>query len=304
MPSRLSRPALDRARQFVAAKGRLIDAVLVQHALGEGSGTDVLVALAPYQNDDGGFGHGLEPDLRTPASTAIATSLGLQILRRIKAPANHPVVSRAIGYLLRTFDRTQGVWPIIGPAVDEAPHAPWWNYGPDLAAAWNGFRFNPTAELLGALIEYAPLVPAELLAGLEASMLTVIQATDRIDGAYDLLAAWRLAETPGLPAPLLTALGQLLETSLATIAPDDPHVNYLELAPPSAGPLAALAAPRFAEAAAAAIAGQHPVGHWAPFWSWAEVSAAGWFAAEADWKSLLTRRTIEVLAAHDLIEPA
>ena len=28
------------------------------------------------------------------------------------------------------------------------------------------------------------------------------------------------------------------------------------------------------------------------------------FVAEADWKSLLTRRTIEVLAAHDLIEPA
>jgi len=304
MPTRLSHAALGRARDFVVAKGRLLDAVLVEHALGAGSGAEVLAALAPYQNDDGGFGHALEPDLRTPASTAIATSLGMQILRRVEAPADHPTVERAVDYLIRTLDRTQGVWPIIGPAVDEAPHAPWWTYGPDLARIANGFRFNPTAELLGVLIAYAARVPADLLADLEARMLATVQATERIDGAYDLMATWRLVETPGLPAPLAAALDRLLAASLAAADPNNPHLNYLELAPPSAGPLAALVAPRFAAAVEAAIAAQQPDGNWAPFWSWAEVSAPGWFAAEADWKSLLTRRTIEVLAAHDLIEVA
>jgi hypothetical protein len=304
MTIRLSRPALDRARQFVAAKGRLLDAVLLKLALGEGSGTVVLAALSPYQNEDGGFGHGLEPDLRTPASTAIVTSVGLQILRRARAPSDHPMVEGAIGYLLQTLDHAQGVWPIVGPAVDEAPHAPWWSHGPDLAAAWNGFRFNPTAELLGVLIEHKTLVPPDLLAGLEAKMLAAIGATSRLDGAYDLMAAWRLAETPGLGAPLSTALAKLLEASLVAIAPDDPHVNYLELAPPAPGPLATLVAPRFAQAADAAIADQQPDGNWMPFWTWSETSAAGWFAAEADWNSLLTRRTIEVLAAHDQIDPA
>jgi hypothetical protein len=302
MPSRLSAAALDRARQFVAVKGRLLDAVLVQHALGDGSGTDVLVALAPYQNDDGGFGHGLEPDLRTPASTAIATSAAAQILRRIKAPADHPIVEDMVAYLIETIDRDQGVWPIVGPAVDEAPHAPWWSYGPDLAAAWNGFRFNPTADLLGALIDYAVRVPADLLNDVQARMLAHIQATERLGGAYDLMAAWRLAETVGLPAPLHGALTTLLVRSLAALPSDDPHVNFLELAPTATGPLADLTAARFAQAAETAIAGQQPDGHWAPFWTWAEVSAAGWFAAEADWHSLLTRHTIEVLAAHGLIE--
>lgn len=302
MPSRLSRAALDRARQFVAVKGRLLDAVLVQYALGEGSGADALVALAPYQNDDGGFGHGLEPDLRTPASTAIATSTALQILRRVKAPADHPMVRDAIAYLVETVDREQGVWPIIGPEVDEAPHAPWWSHGPDLAAAWNGFRFNPTADLLGALIDYAALVPPDLLAGLEARMLANVQATAKLDGAYDLMAVWRLAETAGLSVPLGDALARLLEASLAAMPSDDPHLNYLELAPPATGPLAALVTPRFDRAAVSAIAGQQQDGNWAPFWSWAEISAAGWFAAEADWNSALTRRAIEVLAAHDLIE--
>lgn len=304
MPSRLSRAALDRARLFVAAKGRLLDAVLLQYALGEGSASDALVALAPYQNDDGGFGHGLEPDLRTPASTAIATATALQILRRVQAPADHPLVQDVVDYLVATVDRAQGVWPIIGPEVDEAPHAPWWSFGPDLAATWNGFRFNPTAGLLAGLIDYAPLVPADLLADLQARMLATVQASATLDGAYDLVAAWRLAETPGLSAPLGEALTRLLAASLAAIAPDDPHVNFLELAPPATGPLSALAAPRFAQAAEKAIAAQGPDGNWAPFWEWKDVSAAGWFAAEADWNSALTRHTIEVLSAHDLIEPA
>jgi len=301
MTSRLSPAALAQAREFVAAKGRLLDAVLVELALGQGSVADVLMALAPYQNADGGFGHALEPDLRTPASTAIATSTALQILRRIGAPGDHPMLQGAVGYLLDTLDRDRGVWPIIGPAVDEAPHAPWWSYGPDLAAAWNDFRFNPTADLLAALIDHADLVPDGLLADLEARMLAAIEATPLLDGAYDLMAAWRLAETPGLPAPLATGLARLLTASIAALPPDDPHVNFLELA---SGPHVGLTAGRFATAADQAIATQQPDGNWAPFWDWSETSAAGWFAAEADWKSLLTRRTIEVLAAHNRIERA
>jgi hypothetical protein len=288
MPTRLSPAALARARDFVAAKGRLLDAVLVELALGQGSVADVLMALAPYQNADGGFGHALEPDLRTPASTAIATSTALQILQRIGATGDHPMVQGAVGYLLDTLDHERGVWPIIGPGVD-------------LAAAWNGFRFNPTADLLATLIRHADLVPADLLADLQAKMLAAIEATPVLDGAYDLMAAWRLAETPGLPVPLAAGLARLLPASLAALPPDDRHVNFLELA---SGPHAALVADRFAAAADQAIAGQQPDGNWAPFWDWSETSAPGWFAAEADWNSLLTRRTIEVLAAHDRIERA
>ena len=302
MPSPLPRADLDRARRFIAAHGRPLDAALIRHALDEGPAADVLTALAPYQNDDGGFGHGLEPDLRTPASTAIATSVGLQILRRIQAPDDHPMIAAAIAYLLATLDRDQGVWPIIGPRIDEAPHAPWWHHGPDLAAEWNGFRFNPTAELLGALIDHAPLVPAAVLESVEARMIATIETTASLDGPYDLMAAWRLAGTPGLPAALAQPLDRLLEASLATAASDDPHLNYLELAAPAAGPLTDLWTPRFARAAGIAIATQGADGSWSPFWNWSEVSAEGWTRAEADWKSLLTRRTIEALAAGDLIE--
>jgi hypothetical protein len=92
------------------------------------------------------------------------------------------MVRDMVAYLVRTVDRDPGVWPIIGPEVDAAPHAPWWNFGPDLAATWNGFRFNPTADLLGTLIDYAELVPPDLLRDLQARMLANVRATDTLAG--------------------------------------------------------------------------------------------------------------------------
>ena len=96
MPARLNRAAFDRARAFIDAKGRALDAALLRHTFDEADPEAALALLAPYQNPDGGFAHGLEPDLPTPASTAIVTSVGLQILRQLGAPANHAMVRGAI----------------------------------------------------------------------------------------------------------------------------------------------------------------------------------------------------------------
>ena len=43
----------------------------------------VSYALSMYQNGDGGFGHGLEPDNTCPSSSTIATEYALSLLRRI-----------------------------------------------------------------------------------------------------------------------------------------------------------------------------------------------------------------------------
>src|SRR5579862_9419749 len=96
MSSSLTSERFQAARAFVTGQGRPLDRALLQLALGEGGPDAVLEALAPFQNDDGGFGHGLEPDLPTPASSAIATSVGLRGLVRAAAPAGHPMVRAAI----------------------------------------------------------------------------------------------------------------------------------------------------------------------------------------------------------------
>src|SRR5580704_12893154 len=238
----LSSDAFHRACAFVEEKGRPLDAALLRYDMDSGSAEAVTAALATYQNADGGFGHVLEPDLASPASSAIATSVGMRWLRRIEAPADHPMVKAALGWLERAFDRENGVWPIITAAVDEAPHAPWWAWSKDLSESWNGFRFNSSAELLSYLYLWRDQASADLLAAAEGSMRRTLAATPLIEGAYDLKCAMRLAETPGVPEDLRAPLAALVISSAIAHDPNDEHFPALEMAPtPSsllAGPLA------------------------------------------------------------------
>jgi hypothetical protein len=124
MTAMLSNAAFHKACAFVENEGRPLDAALLRYDLGTGSAEAVLIALAAYQNRDGGFGHGLEPDMASPASSALATSIGLRFLRRVEAGGDRIMVKAALDWLERSFDWDAGVWPIITAAVDEAPHAP------------------------------------------------------------------------------------------------------------------------------------------------------------------------------------
>ncbi|WHT49031.1 hypothetical protein QNH10_04930 [Sporosarcina thermotolerans] len=46
----------------------------------------------------------MEPDFRCEASSALATTIGLQLLSRIGADESEPMVQKAIQYVLNTFD--------------------------------------------------------------------------------------------------------------------------------------------------------------------------------------------------------
>ena len=63
--------------------------------------------------------------------------------------------------------RSRATWPIVSQAVDEYPHAPWWNFE-NTADTFGNFLANPRAEVVGYLHEYHELVPTDL-----AKQLTV-----------------------------------------------------------------------------------------------------------------------------------
>ena len=57
------------ARAFLAGNGRLLDRQRFQVITGTSDGAHaVLAALRAYRNADGGYGWGIEPDLRSPES--------------------------------------------------------------------------------------------------------------------------------------------------------------------------------------------------------------------------------------------
>src|ERR1700688_1620760 len=99
MPTALSRDRLEAARSFVDRKARPLDRALLRHRFGEQGPEPALAAPAAFQNLDGGFGHALEPYTTSPASTAIATSIGLRLLVRLGAAGDDAMVRGTLAWL-------------------------------------------------------------------------------------------------------------------------------------------------------------------------------------------------------------
>ena len=99
----LSAEAFGRAKDYLMTGGRPLEQARFKHLFEDGSLEEVAAALAAYQNPDGGYGHALEPDAFTPTSGALATSIGLRVLRETGATADHEQIRGAVGYLLATL---------------------------------------------------------------------------------------------------------------------------------------------------------------------------------------------------------
>ena len=69
-------------REFILREGRLLERRLFATCFEGAPATGVVDVLRGYRNDDGGFGHGLEPDKRCPASLPIDVEAALQALGR------------------------------------------------------------------------------------------------------------------------------------------------------------------------------------------------------------------------------
>ncbi len=133
--------AVARAIDFLMEEGRPIELAWVRERCAGGTRQEVLNALAPYQNPDGGFGRTLEPDIKAPVSNAFATRLALIVLLSVDAPAELEIVQRLAEWLEQT-QSAEGDWP-FSPEVYEGELAPWF-------AEWSFPSLNP-ALCLGGL---------------------------------------------------------------------------------------------------------------------------------------------------------
>src|SRR5215472_19200309 len=71
--------------RFLLTEARLLERRLFAAVFLGQPGVHVIDALRGYQNDDGGFGHALEPDTRCPASLPIYVETAFQTLAAARA---------------------------------------------------------------------------------------------------------------------------------------------------------------------------------------------------------------------------
>lgn len=293
MASTISRQAVARARAFVEKTARPLDRAYLAYAAPAGSGErsadQVLSELAKFQTPDGGFAHGIEPDVRGPAPSAIATSIAFQYMRGIGASAQAPVVKSGIEYLVRTIDAETAVWPAIDERVKEGPHAPWWTPG---LPRFRGYALNPSAELLGYLYDFRVDVPETVLEAATSTVLNAVEQAGVIESPYELYCCMRLAQTTALPARVRDILESLLVPSLMAVDPDDPHLNLLRLTPTPTSFGYAFVRDGLGRQAERLIASQAEDGGWRPAWE-------AWHSeAHEEWSGVLTSQAIISLTAH------
>ncbi|MEV5175945.1 hypothetical protein AB0L10_33740 [Streptomyces flaveolus] len=118
----LARSPLFRAEQFVWLTARVLEQHLFAHHFLRGSPEAVEAALDAYRNEDGGYGHALEPDLRGPVSQPLHTAHALRVLDAIGRCGGQRV-ERVCRYLT-SVSTPDGALPAIHPGQRGYPTAP------------------------------------------------------------------------------------------------------------------------------------------------------------------------------------
>jgi hypothetical protein len=301
----LSDVAFARARAFLLTTARPLERARFRHVFEGGPLEDVLDALAAFQNPDGGFGRALEPDLRSPTSSALATGHGLAILRELGAPPGHRLVTGAVDWLAANRNPLTLTWRVTPPDVNRYPHAPWWNDEGELERTFNDFRVLPRASLITSLLHFVPAPrPAWMIETIESTLQAVL-AADWLGagGGSDLEDSLALAESPALPAETRARLLRMLEPVVQARVSRDPAqwsgyaLEPLKLAARPDAPAAAWLADILPANLDHRIQSQAAEGAWHPTWSWFGQYDAEWPAAKVEWQGELTLQALQSLRA-------
>ncbi len=308
----LSLKAFERARQFLKTQARPLDRAMFECHFEDGPAESVATELARFRNGDGGFGHALEPDLRTPSSSALATGIGLRILRELGCPADHPLVQGAIEFLLETFDDEAKVWRVVPHDANDFPHAPWWHdKDGSLARTFDDFLIIPRAKIVGLFCHYATLVPADWLEDVtEHTVATIETATDEMlgGGGDSLRYALSLAKTSELSECLRDRLTPRLRAATLVVVNRNPEEwdSYcappLKVAPSPTSLIADLLWDDLQLHLDYQIEHQMSEGTWDPVWTWGDSYPDVWEQAKLEWRGHLTLETLTTLHAFGRID--
>jgi hypothetical protein len=113
---------LAAAASFMATHARVLDRRRFEYLFGQGDAGAVLAAVDGYRNADGGYGWGLEPDLRAPESQPGGALHALEVFAEV-GPADRAI--EVCDWLERVSLPDGGV-PFAVPVADAAGCAPFW----------------------------------------------------------------------------------------------------------------------------------------------------------------------------------
>jgi hypothetical protein len=285
---------LAAAESFMASHARLLDRRRFQLLTGHADPSAVLAALDGYRNPDGGYGWGLEPDLRSPESQPGGALHAFETYADV-APTRSPH-SRALCAWLASVSLPDGGLPFALPVTDDAGCAPWWSQSDPTVSS-----LHITSAIAGMAHRVAAHDPAVAehpwLAQATHYCLKAIEAIDTAPHALELLYALQFLDavhdTRPEAAPLMARLGgHIPDDGLLHVegGTENEMMRPLDFAPLPGRPVRDLFAPDVVAAELRRLAaGQQADGGWTV--EYASFSPA----ARLEWRGYITVRALWIL---------
>jgi hypothetical protein len=286
---------LDAALSFMAAHARMLDRRRLERLLGHDDPGPVLAALDAYRNPDGGYGWGLEPDLRAGESQPGGALHAFEALEDV-APATSPRAAELCDWLA-SASLSDGGLPFALPIANPAGCAPFWANADATVSS-----LQITGYVAGAALRVAVHDPAVAahpwLERATDYCLGTIAALDEAPFAIELSAAVQFLdaahELRAESAPLLEHLGEFIPADgRVPVAGgiEGETIRALDFAPRAGRPVRSLFSRETIDAELEWLAGQQrDDGGWrVDFKSYSP-------AAELDWRGYMTVRAVSILA--------
>ncbi|MGW0809443.1 hypothetical protein [Nonomuraea sp. NPDC002799] len=285
---------------FLAGHARILDWRRYQLLMGEGDTAATLAALDGYRNPDGGYGWGLEPDLRSPESQPGTALHAFEVFESI-APETSPQAVALCDWL-ESVTLPDGGLPFSLPLSVPAATAPWWAGGDPAASSLQITAISAAAAHSVAACD--PAVAAHpWLERATRHCLDAIQALEEQPHAYVLSFAVRFLDavydTQPRAAGLLKRLGGYIPADGRVPVEGgtaDEALRPLDFAPHPGRPVRDLFAPEVIAADLVRLAGeQQDDGGWVV--DYARISPAG----SLEWRGAATVRAAGILRANGVI---
>lgn len=304
----LTKENFSKAKEYIKKNARGLEATIYKYHFEQGSKENILQQLITYQNKDGGFGHGIEPDFTLSSSSPMATTIAFQILSQLKVDSKHEIVQQGIKYFLNTYVKVKQGWISIPKEVNDNPHAPWWHFNEEFGeTGFNPVWGNPTAEIIGYLNEYSELVEKEFIEDLtDRAVNKLLSYPDQIE-MHEALCFYRLSQR--VPDSIKEMIIEKINKSLPNVIGRTPKEweNY------SATPLTFIDSPNSSFLKVVdqdllemnldyVIQQQQDDGSWTPNWNWGGHYEESWLKAKEQWKGILTLNMLKVLLNFGRIE--
>lgn len=285
---------LTAATEFMATHGRLLDRHRFRLLLAAGDPDPVLAALAAYRNADGGYGWGLEPDLRSGTSQPGGALHAFEVFDQV-APTTTPHAAALCDWL-ESISLPDGGLPFALPVPDPAGTAPWWAQVDPRTSS-----LQITAAVAAAVQRAARHDPAVAahpwLARATRYCLDAVRAVEERPPALVLAFALHFLDAvydsePAAAALVARLAAHLPENGVLPVegGTADEAIRALDIAPAPDRPVRALFAPEVVTAELRRLAGtQQADGGWRV--EFAEFSPAG----ALDWRGYATVRAVTIL---------